>query len=228
MKKLLLASVALVAVAAGTPVSAADLPSRAPAYKAPIVAPVAFSWTGCYIGAHLGGGFGNKRWTVGGVEIGNHDVDGILGGGQIGCNYQTGQFVLGVEGDVSGADLTGSSVDPFIGVLTTRTKVDFLSTVTGRAGIAYEHALFYAKGGAAWAHDKYTIEGLGAAATADQTRLGWTVGAGIEYAFAPSWSAKVEYDYMDFGKKTATFGALPIDIDQKIHAVKVGINYKFW
>jgi outer membrane immunogenic protein len=229
MKKLFLASAALVAIAAGSPTFAADLPARMPAYKAPIAAPVAFSWTGCYLGAHIGGGFGEKRWSSGGVEFANHNTDGFIGGGQLGCNYQTGQFVFGVEGDASWADLTGSSIDTLNPTVTTRSKVDFLATATGRAGIAYDRALFYVKGGAAWAHDKFSTDSLGGTFSADQTRWGWTVGAGIEYAFAPNWSAKVENNFMDFDKKTVNgIFAIPVDIDQNIHAVKVGINYKFF
>jgi outer membrane immunogenic protein len=228
MKTLILASGALIAIAAASPASAADLPARMPAYKAPI-APVAFSWTGCYIGAHIGGGFGEKRWSNAGVEFANHNTDGFLGGGQIGCNYQTGQFVFGVEGDASWADLTGSSNDVFDAGTTEHSKVDFLGTLTGRAGIAYDRALFYVKGGGAWAHDKFRAEDAFTTITADQTRWGWTVGAGIEYAFAPNWSAKVEYDFMDFGKKSVTFDFGGVaDIDQQVHAVKVGVNYKFF
>jgi outer membrane immunogenic protein len=240
MRKLLFATVALATVVAANTAFAADLAYRTPAYKAPIAPPVPWSWTGCYIGGHFGGGFGNKRWgdpRVGGTEFSNHDVDGALGGGQLGCNYQTGMWVFGAEADASWADLTGSSLNTFsAGTLTDHSKVDFLGTITGRIGVTWDRALFYAKGGAAWAHDKFSVTAnpSGATlATADDTRWGWTVGAGIEYAFAPSWSAKVEYDYMDFGKQGATFSGpfvLPFnfDIDQHIHVVKAGINYKFW
>jgi outer membrane immunogenic protein len=242
MKKLLLGTVALVGLAAANPAFAADLPYRAPAYKAPIMAPVAFSWTGCYVGAHVGGGWGNKRWDdplLGGVEFSNHDVNGWLAGGQIGCNYQTGQFVFGVEGDASWANIRGSGPDTLsFGTLTDNSKVDFLGTLTGRAGIAWDRALFYVKGGGAWAHDKFWAVRNVTGSTfysADDTRWGWTVGAGVEYAFAPSWTAKIEYDYLDFGKQSATFSGptfagppFNFDIDQRIHVVKAGINYKFW
>src|SRR5207248_3313507 len=106
---------------------------------------------------------------------------------------------------------------------------------TGRVGYAWDRALFYVKGGAAWAHDKFAdvtaVTGF-TVDNADRTRWGWTVGAGAEYAFAPNWTAKLEYNFMDFGKQRETFVgplvAFPTDIDQYVHVVKVGVNYKFW
>jgi outer membrane immunogenic protein len=236
--KLTSAGVALAAIVLANSAFAADLGYQ-PVYKAPVMAPVAFSWTGCYIGGHLGGGWGNKRWSnpaAGGVEFSNYDADGWLGGGQIGCNWQTGSWVFGAEADASWANISGSGFNTGRAFISDRSKVDFLGTATGRVGYAWDRALFYAKGGAAWAHDKFsdisTLNGL-TVDNADQTRWGWTIGAGVEYAFAPSWSAKLEYDYLDFGKQTATFAgpAIPAfntDIDQHIHVLKVGVNYKFW
>jgi len=235
MKRLSLGAVALGALLAADAAVAADLPPYN-SYKAPVVAPT-WSWTGCYVGGHVGGGFGHTRWsdpTIGDAEFTNHDADGVLGGGQIGCNYQTGIWVLGAEADASWADLTGSSLDALsVGTLTDHTKVDFLGTVTGRAGISWDHALFYAKGGAAWEHDKLavTFNPTGqTVATADDVQWGWTVGGGVEYALTPNWSAKVEYDYLDFGKQSSAFSAAApfnYDIGQHIQDVKVGVNYKF-
>jgi len=239
MKKLCLGTIALGALLAADAVLAADLSYAVPSYKAPVAAPVPWSWTGCYIGGHVGGGFANTHWsdpTIGDVEFANHDADGLLGGGQIGCNYQTGIWVLGVEADASWADLNGSSLDALsLDTLTDHTKVDFLGTVTGRAGVTWDHALFYAKGGAAWEHDRLavTFNPTGQTlATADDVMWGWTVGAGIEYALTRNWSAKVEYDYLGFGRQSATFSmpAAPFnfDIAQQIQEVKVGVNYKFY
>jgi len=239
MKKLCLGTVVLGALLAANAAAAADLPYRMPAYKAPVVPSPPFNWTGCYIGGHVGGGFGHTRWTApaaGDAETTNHDVDGVLGGGQIGCNYQTGSWVFGAEADASWADLTGSGLDDLsLGTQTDHTKVDFLGTVTGRAGVAWDRALFYAKGGAAWAHDQLavTFNPTGqTVATADNTLWGWTVGAGVEYAFAPNWSAKVEYDYLNFGSQSATFSApaapFNFDLGQHIDVVKAGVNCKFY
>ena len=179
----------------------------------------------------------SNRSNPAGIEFGNHDVDGWLGGGQLGCNWQTGAWVFGVEADASGANITGNGLDRRSGgMINDRSKVDFFGTLTGRVGYSWDRALFYAKGGGAAAHDKFSEVSNIAGSTidsADQTRWGWTVGAGVEYAFAPNWSAKIEYDYMDFGKQSATFSgpfipAFSNNVDQQIHVVKAGINYKFW
>jgi outer membrane immunogenic protein len=230
MKKLFVAGIAAAAFC-GAPALAADLPVKAPIYKA--VAPM-FNWTGCYVGAHLGGGWGSKHWSS--QDFGNHgshDVDGWLGGGQIGCDYQTGQWVFGIEGDFSWARLEGDSIDRQFTDDTLHSKVDWLATATGRFGYAFDRTLLYVKGGGAWARDKYWISAGGNTySRADETRSGWTVGTGLEYAFAPNWSAKLEYSYIDFGNERITFScgaclANVRDIDQHIHVVKVGLNYRF-
>ena len=134
------------------------------------------------------------------------DTDGFLGGGQIGCDYQFAtNWVIGVEGNFSWANISGSSSPPaFIGTETFDAKTDWLASVTGRLGYAWDRWLLYAKGGAAWAHDKYNITTyLGTWATSE-TRSGWTVGGGLEWAFANNWSAKLEYQFYDFGNRDLT------------------------
>ena len=215
------------------------------------MAPVSvYNWTGCYIGGHVGGGWANKKWSdaggtffAPGTVLADHDPDGFLGGGQIGCDYQTGPWVFGVEGQASWSNLEKDSTFTiqFFGTIpiTTRSEIDFIATATGRVGYAFDRALIYAKGGVAWAHDKYSAfrsDGR-LAASASDTPAGWTVGGGGEYAFAPNWSAKVEYNFIDFGTNRNTFTCTaaaaglcvtaPIDIYQHIHTVKVGLNYRF-
>ncbi len=248
MKRLLLASTAL--MFAGSAL-AADLPAGVPV-KAPIVAPIPyFSWTGCYVGGHVGYGWGRKSFSdpngfnfaPPGVTI-DDDTRGFLGGGQVGCNYQFApNWVVGFEGDVSWANIKGDlTSDPFFSGKnqTVSAKTDWLATATGRVGYTWDRWLLYAKGGAAWAHDKYNIHfpaffifpATDFAAT--ETRLGWTVGAGIEWAFADNWSAKIEFDHYDFGSRridlvdpTPFGGTFPGDIKQRIETVKFGINYRF-
>jgi len=123
----------------------------------------------------------------------------------------------GIKG---GTTALGSTID---------NNVDWTSTVTGRAGLAFDRWLVYGKGGVAFAGDRYSTNRYTPGTTeVTDTRIGWTAGAGVEYAFAPAWSAKLEYNYMDFGTKAVSFApGTSTDIDQQVHAVKFGINYKF-
>jgi outer membrane immunogenic protein len=245
MKKLLLSNVALGILTLGFAVNAgaADLP-RAPIYKAP--EPV-WTWTGFYIGGHLGAGWGDKTWQVASIipngfgDQGLHHVRGALGGGQVGFNVQLANWVVGVEADASWADLNGQNAANNFVINSVsainRTKVDSIGTVAGRLGYAVDRVLGYVKGGGAWAHDKYTVSSLTAPdlaiATASETRGGWIVGIGLEYAFAPSWSVKFEYDHLDLGTKRnrftdgTTLPAFDEDISQRLNLFKFGINYRF-
>ena len=241
MKRHILAGISMVALAAALqPAAAADLPV---AYRAPQNY-VIFTWTGFYFVAHGGGAWGRKDATtqplvVGGVLVGppgnSLDVSGGLAGGQIGANYQAGSWVLGVEADASWADLTGSNACPtgIVGVTANcNAKVNALGTVAGRLGFALDRVLFYGKGGTAFANDKYEINSI-VAYRANETRWGWMAGAGIEYSFTDNWSAKIEYNYLDFGSRgvrftdTTGFFGLDTSIRERIHVAKVGINYRF-
>jgi outer membrane immunogenic protein len=207
-----------------------------PVYKAPPagVLPVAYDWTGFYIGGHVGYGWAEKDWRDAfGLNVSNKG-NGFLGGGQVGFNYQINQFVLGVEGDFSWSGINGgTTISPTLAAplgSTFNTDVNWVSTLTGRAGLAFDRWLVYAKGGVAWANDSFSTNRYTLPATVEvkDTRVGWTVGAGVEYAFAPAWSAKLEYNYMDFGSRAVSFApGTSTDIDQQIHAVKLGVNYKF-
>jgi outer membrane immunogenic protein len=219
-------AVAGIATASGTAL-AADM--QRPVYKAPPagVLPVTYDWTGFYIGGHVGYGWAEKNWQDGfGLFGASHEASGVLGGLQGGFNYQIGQFVIGAEGDWSWAGLSGSSNSVLANF---NTNVDWTATLTGRAGIAFDRWLVYAKGGAAWARDRFSTNFYTfPASEVTDTRLGWTVGAGVEYAFAPQWTAKLEYNYMDFGNRDVSFSpGTTTSIDQQVHAIKFGINYKF-
>ena len=164
----------------------------------------------------------------------SHKGDGFLGGGQVGFNYQINQFVLGVEGDVSWANLKGGSTQVFgLAAPVTQSfnsEVDWTATLTGRLGFAFDRWLVYGKGGVAWAHDKYSTNfyAFPGSVGLSETRIGWTVGGGVEYAIAPQWTTKLEYNYMDFGTRNVSFAPFTSTaIDQQIHAVKLGVNYKF-
>ena len=236
MKKYIWTGLAALVFAAG-PAVAADLPVKAPVYTAP--PPPAFSWTGCYIGAHIGGGWGRKNWAnTSGLDEGTSEIGGVLGGGQVGCDYQAGPFVIGAEGTFSWADLEGSHRDPVpaFNDQVLNNRVEWIGTATGRIGYAFDRVLFYAKGGGAWVADKYwdVSDTRGNIANAAETRTGWTVGGGIEYAFAPNWSVKGEYNYLDFGTNRVTLtcpvcgaGFFLKDVRQDIHTAKLAVNYRF-
>lgn len=228
MTKLLLATAALAALVA-SPALAADIRQPPPpAYKAappPVLA--VYNWSGCYLGGHAGGLFATKEWSIGGVDLGSHDANSYLAGAQVGCNIQVNNWVFGVQGDYAYTDAEGSNVDSF--GFTNRSKIESLSSVTGRIGLAYDRFLGYVKGGGAWEQDNYdTSLGGVIQGTASELRSGWTVGVGAEYAFTNYVTWFVEYNYYDFGTRANTFSNTDIiDIKETKNVVKGGFNFKF-
>jgi outer membrane immunogenic protein len=238
MKKVLLTGTALLTLVSGSAM-AADLsrppPAPAPVYtKAPMMP--AFTWTGCYLGGNAGGLWAKKDWnnTALGAES-SASPSGGLAGGQIGCNYQVSAWVFGVQGDYDWTNANGSATDStFIpaGSVSDQTTIKGLASVTGRAGYAWDRFLLYAKGGGAWVKDDYNASGAGFSNTATETRTGWTIGGGGEYAFTNWLTGFVEYNYYDFGTKTNTLSgtlAAPfsVDIKQTVSVAKAGLNFKF-
>jgi outer membrane immunogenic protein len=193
------------------PAFAADVGTKAPAYRAPPLAPV-FSWTGFYVGVHGGYGWSSNDGL---------DLKGGFGGGQVGYNYQMNNFVWGIEGDIAGADI--SQTETF-GPLSVKASFDTLASLRGRFGVAYGSALFYGTAGAGWGNFKVSASAFGLTASESVTLSGWTVGAGIEYAFMPNWSAKVEYLHYGFGSES--FVDVPTG-DFGVDTIKAGINYRF-
>jgi len=227
MKKFLLGTVALVALGATVPALAADLPARTytkapPAYAAPI-----YNWTGFYIGGHVGGAFAGDNSLTG-------NNGRFLGGVQGGADYQFApSWVIGIEAQYSWLASNDRGV-LFPGGTLVTSNSDQLGSVTGRLGYTWGPALLYGKGGFAWKDRNDIGVSVGGApvpfTTDGDHRDGYTVGAGLEYMFAPSWSAKVEYQYYNFGDTTFTSG--PSDIvgtrfrDDE-HTVKAAVNYRF-
>jgi outer membrane immunogenic protein len=241
MRNLLLGTVAVVALIAG-PASAADLAVKAaPVYKAPPPVVTYYSWTGCYVGGHVGGLWAKKDWTLAAPDpafaLGSHDADSWLGGVQAGCDYQfNGGWVIGIQGDYTWTDASGSNVDAIIDGTTNRSEVKSLATVTGRLGYAWDRFLGYVKGGGAWERDNYdrfALVGGALVGSASETRSGWTVGVGGEYAFTNYLSGFVEYNYYDFGTRTLTFltpaGAFNdnIDIRERKSVIRGGLNLRW-
>jgi outer membrane immunogenic protein len=226
MKKIsaLLAAVSLVALSQAA--SAADM-SR-PVYKAPPPAAPVWSWTGLYIGGHLGGAWGTDDFSTTAFGTPGIDTSGFIGGGQIGYNWQFHpNWVVGVEGDIAWSGADGSATT---GVLTVTSDHNWYATLAGRLGYTAGQWMVYGKGGGAWKDADYTAAIAGATSTISDTRGGWMVGVGLEWMFAPQWSAKVEYNYLDFGSSTYAFPApgVATSIDSQVNLLKVGINYKLF
>ena len=245
MRRALLGVAAIAALAAG-PAVAADLRARpAPVYKSPPPVAPSFTWTGCYVGGNVGGAWAYKRESdplgsyfpfVPGQDLGSHAAGGFIGGGQVGCDYQVGSWVIGAQGMFDWTDLKGDNLQPN-GAVFNNTHIPWLTTATGRLGYtATPNLLIYAKGGGAWVRDNYssyTPAGL-QVASATVTRSGWTAGGGVEQSFAGGWSWFAEYDYLNFGTNTVTFATntvptalFPIDVRQDMQMFVVGINYRF-
>jgi outer membrane immunogenic protein len=174
--------------------------------------------------------------AVPGAE-GCHDATGGVAGGQVGYRWQTGTWVFGLEAQGDWADLKGSNLSSLFAASRNESKIDAFGLFTGQIGYAANNVLFYVKGGAAVTDNRNrifsTITGTQLASTGDETRWGGTVGVGLEYGFAPNWSAAVEYDHLFMQDKTLTFttpaGAFfgSDRIRQDVDLVTVRVNYKF-
>jgi outer membrane immunogenic protein len=226
MKRVLLACVSALGLAAmAGAANAADLPRRpaypakAPAYLAPV-----YNWTGPYVGINAGGAWGNSNWS--GNPTGDFDVSGGLVGATIGYNWQVpNNFVLGVEGDVAWTNISGSTNNNCAAGC--ETANNWLATVRGRVGYAYDRILPYITGGIAFGDIEATRPGT---AGTSGTETGWTLGGGIEFALVGNWSAKVEYLYVDLGSVAcgaACGTAAPNDIDFSTSIVRGGLNFRF-
>jgi outer membrane immunogenic protein len=246
MKKAWLVSSAFVLVTFPLPAFAADLAVTRPV-KAPPMAPVAlYNWTGCYVGGHVGGAFSDDSTTSRLGVTTSHDSSGFLGGGQVGCDYQFAPaWVLGAEGRGAWSSLKASNaahvVYPGLGMTfpsQLTVSNNFLASATARLGYSFaDRWLYYVKGGGAWTNEKvddaYTfVRGIAVDPSTSSTRTGWTVGTGVEWAFAPKWSTTLEYDFCDFGSKglTLTDPHTFVTINKltdEIHTVTVGLNYRF-
>jgi outer membrane immunogenic protein len=246
-----MAGVAAGALAAGGSAGAADLPMPVNPYT-PGPPPMMFSWSGCSVGGHVGWGWSTTQFrdAFGGSSASmidfsglgrssNVNGNGVLGGGQLGCDYQFSPwFVAGVQFSAAGAGISGTNVDPFALGSSLQSKTDFLADISVRLGFAWNNFLFYGKGGAAWANNNYNFMVSPTAALAGATNasgsdtpFGVIAGVGVEWAFAPNWSAFLEYDHYFMGTDTVTFNSAGfinlVNVRQDIDTVKVGANYHF-
>jgi outer membrane immunogenic protein len=236
MNRLSILGVAL--LAGTTAASAADL-GRRPLKAPPVAAPVAvWNWTGFYVGAHAGYGFGDNDSvdTSGQAAINITNVlggarpatvglerDGFVGGGQMGYNWQFApNWLIGIEADISYTDFRESTdvrTVPLAGVgsllNTFSTRLDYLGTVRGRIGYVVDRTLFYATGGLAYGDVRNTVNFFGPAGQLQfsgrnsSVETGYAVGGGIEHAFLPNWTVKGEYIYFDLGRDTVNVAVIP-------------------
>ena len=229
-----LVAVATVLTASGQAL-AADLPQPG---LPPAQSPGVYNWTGLYIGINGGYGTGNSNWSDGPVgTTGSFPTSGFLIGGTVGANYQIGQYVFGIEGDADWSNLQGSSgstcgaisalVPPPVGC---QTQSEWLATLRGRVGYAFDRILVYGTAGAAFGNIQ---TGLNPPSTFDSAiEAGWTVGGGLEFAFAQNWTAKVEYLFVDLPNGACTTvgncgGAAGSIVSFNENVLRAGINFKF-
>jgi outer membrane immunogenic protein len=211
---------------------AADLSLRSPVHtKAPTMAR-GYNWTGLYIGINGGGGWGASRFDFPGLgtTTGDFSTSGGLVGGTIGVNWQTSNLVFGVEGDGDWANIKGSSACP-VATFTCATGESWLATGRARAGMTANDWLLYITGGGAFGDVQTRVTGPVAFAGQSINRVGWTVGGGAEYGFAPGWSLKAEYLHVDFGTSGCAISncsAFSIaNVPLRTEIVRAGLNYRF-
>jgi outer membrane immunogenic protein len=282
MKRLATAVAAIALI--GTPALAADMAVKMPVKAPPPPPAPVYSWTGWYVGGNVGYSWGSASndfafsqssknsgnlppfWTFNGSE--REHLDGVIGGGQAGYNWQTGTFLYGIETDIQGSaekhtgNFNGILLDPGVGVgnnpftVTETNRIDWFGTVRGRIGLTNDHWLFYATGGLAYGRVESSgiFQPAGPANSPfvwnnSATKVGWTIGAGVENVFFGNWSWRVEYLYMDLGKLTGTVsggvlnclgapgggicnilfipGTLTVTSHFTDNIVRVGLNYQF-
>ena len=234
MRGMLVAAAAVVVAASGQAL-AADL--QAPSLPPPLPAAV-YHWTGFYLGINGGFGTGNSNWSDGVIgTIGSFPTSGSLVGGTAGANYQIAEYVFGIEGDGDWTNLrgnSGSTCGAISAVVTApvscQTQSQWLATVRGRVGYAFDRILLYGTAGAAFGNVQ---TGLNPPSTSDSAvEAGWTVGAGVEVAFAQNWTAKAEYLFVDLPNATCTTaancgGAAGSIVSFNENIIRAGVNYKF-
>jgi outer membrane immunogenic protein len=229
--------IGLAAVGISGAASAADIPAAAPVYtKAPAIVQAAYDWSGFYIGINGGGATGRINWNADGFgDEGSHNVSGGTVGGQIGYRWQTpSSWVFGLEAQGNWADFEGSNASQQFPGQTNQTRIDSFGLFTGQIGYAWNRTLVYVKGGAAVTDNKYTaistLPPLIGVDTANETRWGATVGAGIEYAVAQNWSLGFEYDHLFMGNRdvnSATGFLIADHVTEDVDLFTARLNYKF-
>jgi outer membrane immunogenic protein len=229
---------------------AADLPAAVrPAYKAPaMMQPLPYNWTGFYIGGNAGYGWAHANADLTGPTgvTGNslsEDLNGGIFGAQAGYNWQFGQWVVGLETDIQGTSQKASQTTTCSAAtcgtavtLTRDSKLPWFGTTRARLGYAVDRWMPFVTAGVAYGEHTIDLTGTtatgSAQASTSETKAGFVVGGGVEVAFAPRWSAKIEYLYIDSGTVTtsatvAGFGTVTADERLKNNVLRGGVNYHF-
>jgi outer membrane immunogenic protein len=228
MRKLLLGGVATWIFGSAAAL-AADMPVKAPA----LAPQPALRWTGCYLGGNIGGGWARTHY----LDNPSFDIVGstthassLVGGGQLGCDYQSGTWVFGLQGMFDGAAMKADS--PFFNGKGFSNRIPWLASATGRVGYLLQPAfLVYVRGGAAFVRDDFKFIRPGLVENhIDKTRTGALVGGGFEWMSGPNWTVFIEYDFMGLGTHTTNFGfagppAQPVK--QNVQTVLIGVNFRF-
>jgi outer membrane immunogenic protein len=241
--RLVVAAVALLGLGVNSAASAADLPVKAPRAAVPL-----YNWTGCYLGANVGGAWSQVDTTQVQIDtapptlvqnnFGRDNDSGFMGGGQVGCDFQTTNLVFGIEGQFDFGNAKGSHANPTFPGLTESNNLQELYLVTGRIGYLWTPQLLgYVKLGAAFQTNKNT-NFLASGAVLDSAKFtdpGITAGIGFEYMFTPNWSVFAEANYVwteddsaahDYTTPAGVANEV-INDRQRIISAMVGVNYKF-
>jgi outer membrane immunogenic protein len=241
MKRILFAALSVMALASGGAL-AADLPQK-PVYKSPMLSPTPiYNWTGCYVGANVGGAWGTLDVTDvnTGAMVSPHNT-GFAGGGQIGCDYQMGAWVLGIRNLIDGTSISnGATITDGVFSGTVNSHLHWFDALTARGGyLVQPNVMLYAQGGAAWTSwnvTAFNTAGTQVAEISGGNRTGWTVGGGVEWMFVPHWSLFAEFNYMGFGSRsnagTACVAGVGCTTDTfsakaNLRNALVGVNYRF-
>jgi outer membrane immunogenic protein len=241
MKRFLLGVVGVVAMGIAAPALAADLPAQTYS-KAPVMIPAVYDWSGSYLGINGGWGSENRCFdlvSAAGTFIaadGCHNTSGGVAGGQMGYRLQTGSWVYGLEFQGDWANLSGSNVSILNPPTVNRSRMDAFGLFTGQVGYSWNTALLYLKGGAAVVADRNDIlaGGVVVATSSGDNRWGGTVGAGVEFSFAPNWSAALEYDHLFIANNNTTFTNLTTGVTVSTDRIRgdadlvtVRVNYRW-
>jgi outer membrane immunogenic protein len=220
MRRILFTTISLLALTASGALGA-DLPRKGPAAPAAVINPV-YNWTGFYVGINGGYGWGDSGWN--GLGSSSSSSGGLVGL-TLGYNWQAfgSPYVFGLEGDIDWSDIKGIFANAACPT-GCETKNSWLGTVRGRLGYAVDRVMPYFTGGLAVGDVHATQVGI---AGVSSTNVGWTVGAGVEYAVAGNWSAKLEYLYVDLGNVDCGACSAVTNVDFRANLVRAGVNWRF-